>query len=217
MSARALGVDAGVPAEAAAASACPPVTEARSQAEPASQAATHGPLAPDGGSTPPRHGQCRGGRDSHHTGSVCWRLRGMPGAPGSCLQIEPPGQGDLWERPLQHDPPPPEGRFPGPGPSHGTWHLRILGAGQLWHGLRPLWAFEQAAKDRPAVSHGPPRSQKAAQRLSRRRAGTEAGPGRPSPPMLSELGFETSGLGRHRAQRVQPPLRAPCRRGHRLP
>lgn len=106
MSARALGVDAGVPAEAAAASACPPVTEARSQAEPASQAATHGPLAPDGGSTPPRHGQCRGGRDSHHTGSVCWRLRGMPGAPGSCLQIEPPGQGDLWERPLQHDPPP---------------------------------------------------------------------------------------------------------------
>lgn len=113
--------------------------------------------------------------------------------------------------------PPPEGRFPGPGPSHGTWHLRILGAGQLWHGLRPLWVFEQAAKDRPAVSHGPPRSQKAAQRLSRRRAGTEAGPGRPSPPMLSELGFETSGLGRHRAQRVQPPLRAPCRRGHQLP
>lgn len=200
MSARALGVDAGVPAEAAAASACPPVTEARSQAEPASQAATHRPLAPDGGSTPPRHRQCGGGRGSHHTGSVCRRLRGMPGTPGSCLQIEPPGQGDLRERPFP--------RHVVPAHSRG---------GQLWHGLRLLWAFEQAAKDRPAVSHGPPRSQKAAQRLSRRRAGTEAGPGRLSPPMLSERGFETSGLGRHRAPRVQPPLRAPCRRGHRLP
>lgn len=210
MSARALGVDAGVPAEAAAASACPPVTEARSQAEPASQAATHGPLAPDGtGSVeedeiPITQVPCAGvsGGCLALLAAVCRSslLGRVTSGSGRCSMTPPPG-----------------GRFPGPGPSHGTWHLRILGAGQLWHGLRPLWAFEQAAKDRPAVSHGPPRSQKAAQRLSRRRAGTEAGPGRPSPPMLSELGFETLGLGRHRAQRVQPPLRAPCRRGHRLP
>lgn len=45
----------------------------------------------------------------------------------------------------------------------------------------PLWAFAQAAKVGPAISHEPPRSRKTGRRLSRSRAGTEAGPRRPLP------------------------------------